>query len=372
VVAGGDSSEKKEIFSGAPQGAKWSPKLWNFDISEMQFWISDQAMLICYADDCGLWYPITTENRDTICDTINMDLEGLRLWGLDNKTKFEPSKTHFTLMSKKSSHKFVMSDLIMDGEVITQASEVKLVGYTFDEKMSWATMISGLASKARSRLGMLTRLRRVLDDENMKTMYCTFIRPMMEYGSVAFMGAKDTHLIKLDKIQSAAEKIGRFKVESLVSRREAAAVALTCKLLDGQGRGVLQSFAPPIANPDLKHCHDTSQARRSQGVQLVDQHKAGCLDLFRDSYFGKIHKIWAKLPQELISKGEKQGWRKIARQAKGYLTGTWVLHKTQTNKTKRDSDVIKDPFQIDGFHIDRINEYERESVTTRSNKVKCR
>ena len=74
-------------------------------------------------------------------------------------------------MSKKTSHKFVMSDIIMAGEVITQESEVKLVGYTFDEKMSWATMISTLASKARSRLGMLTRPRRVLDDENIVKHY---------------------------------------------------------------------------------------------------------------------------------------------------------------------------------------------------------
>jgi hypothetical protein len=125
----------------------------------------------------------------------------------------------------------------MDREVITQESEVKLVGYTFDEKMSWAMMISTLASKARSRLGMLTRLRRVLDDENMKHMYCTFIRPIMEYGSEAFMGAEDTHFLRLDQIQLAAEKIGRFKVEPISSRREAAVVTLTCKLLDGQGRG---------------------------------------------------------------------------------------------------------------------------------------
>jgi hypothetical protein len=82
-VASGDSSRLEEIFSGAPQGAKWSPKLWNFDISEMQFWTSELAMLICYADDCGLWYPITSEKSETIIDTINMDLEGLRLWGLD-------------------------------------------------------------------------------------------------------------------------------------------------------------------------------------------------------------------------------------------------------------------------------------------------
>ena len=71
-------------------------------------------------------------------------------------------------------------------------------------------------------------------------MYCTFIRPwpILEYGSVQFMGAAVSHLDKLDGIQRTAERIGRFTVESLQCRREAAAVTFTLKLLDGCGRGV--------------------------------------------------------------------------------------------------------------------------------------
>ena len=51
VVHNGDILEIKEIFSAVPQGAKWSPKLWDFDISEMKYFLSYLAMLICYADD---------------------------------------------------------------------------------------------------------------------------------------------------------------------------------------------------------------------------------------------------------------------------------------------------------------------------------
>ena len=99
---------------------------------------------------------------------------------------------------------------------------VKLVGYLFDEKLSWSGMIAGIAQKARMRLGMLSRPRPLLNDRNMETMYTTFIRPILEYGSVQFMGAAETHLAKLDAVQRTAERIGRFKVESLQSRREAA------------------------------------------------------------------------------------------------------------------------------------------------------
>ena len=55
-----------------------------------------------------------------------------------------------------------------------------------------------------------------------------------------------THLEKLDAVQRAAEKIGRFEVESLQSRREAAAISFTLKLMDGKGRGVLKDMAPVV------------------------------------------------------------------------------------------------------------------------------
>jgi len=89
---------------------------------------------------------------------------------------------------------------------------------------------------------------------------------------------------------------------------------------------VLQSFAPPIAlsKSNHGHMHDTSQSRRVRGIQLIDQHKAGSLDLFQDGYFGKIHKIWSKLPLELTVKGQKYGWRSIAKKAKGFLNGEMV------------------------------------------------
>ena len=47
-----------------------------------------------------------------------------------------------------------------------------------------------------------------------------------------------THLLKLDRIQAAAEKLGGLKLESLESRIDASLIGLLFKLLDG---------APPTA-----------------------------------------------------------------------------------------------------------------------------
>ena len=100
---------------------------------------------------------------------------------------------------------------MFDGTPIKREESVKLAGFTFEKEMSWAKMISANAQKARCRIGMLCKLRHVLDDENMKNMYVSFIRPMLEYGSVQYMGAKASHLKKLDVVQRAAERIEILK-----------------------------------------------------------------------------------------------------------------------------------------------------------------
>ena len=317
VVKSGDKSSLKEIFSGVPQGAKWSPKLWNLDISEMECWISDLGMLICYADDSGLWYPITEGVRDHIIDIINQDLQGLVQWAADNHTTFEPSKTHFTLISNRTSHRFDPTGIIFDGVLIERKSEVKLVGYTFDEHMTWSTMIDKLYRKARSRMGMLTRLRSSLDNNNMQTVYTSFIRPILEYGSVAWMGAADTHLKKLDSIQHTAMKIGCFKIESLDSRRKAAAAALVCKLLDGDGRGALKNHIPQVV-----HSERSMLKSRLSGIQLVNRVDHDSLSsVFDRSFIGAVHGIWSELPDEIKIIGDAYGWQKVEKTIKQIITG---------------------------------------------------
>ena len=165
-----------------------------------------------------------------------------------------------------------------------QVEELKLCGFTFDVKMRWGPMIDVLAKKARSRLAALRRLRFVLDDNNMKTMYIMFVRSVMEYGNVVYMGAADSHLDKLDRIQRSAEKIGKFTVEPLKCRREAAAISLALKLLDGRGRGRLQDHTPTLV--DIKTIRFSRHT--SNGLKLQSVIKAKSLDVYKRGFFGAV------------------------------------------------------------------------------------
>ena len=119
-------------------------------------------------------------------------------------------------------------------------------------------------------------------------------------------------------------------MESLQSRREAAAISSTLKLLDGKGRGVLNDMMPEI--------YDASTLKKRSrhsctGIQLVSRSKVYSLDSFKRSYLGSIHSIWAKLPQSLIQLGNNGGWRRITKRCKRFLVDP-VLYEEKVMKHK--------------------------------------
>jgi hypothetical protein len=321
VVANGKSSSKREIFSGVPQGAIWSPKIWDFDINEMHTAVSDFADVGCYADDIWMWYEITGDNKDIIIDVINQDLNNLAEWGVDNKTTFEPDKTAGVFYSRKRTHRFdqsLLENIEMQGWRVEFKSEIKITGFIFDEKLSWSSMIDKLAAKARVRLGAVSRLKPFLDAENLKTIYQMFVRSMLEYGNVLFMGAAETHLAKLDRIQGAAERIGGFTCEPLSLRREAAAVSLALKMLNGDCRRDLDKLKFLITDTPSCHRYNTKAAKSGIQLQPVTLSKYP-LDSYSRGFMGALPSIWARLPHKLIRRGSEFGWRTITRACKKFI-----------------------------------------------------
>ena len=198
------------------------------------------------------------------------------------------------------------------GVPVKQCDSAKIVGFHFDSKLSWAKMVAERAKKGRQRLAMLRRLTRFLDSSNLELMYTAFIRPVLEYGSLLYMSAADSHLSKLDKVQSSAEALGGFKVPSLQLRRDVATVTFALKLLDGAVKPLLNKLCPTIVEQPGKR-------GRSGGIQIESVISTYSLDKHRKSFFGVLPSIWCKLPQYIIADGKKSGWRKIKARVKKAL-----------------------------------------------------
>ena len=234
------------------------------------------------------------------------------------------------IVMSNRSEPFDPTGINFDGEQVTQVETMKLVGFTLDCKLTWKPMVEAIAKKARMRLGALRRLKRHLDSNNIKTMYTSFVRSTMEYGNMLYMGAAPSTLKILDNIQESAMKIGGFEIESLSSRREAAAAAFALRLLDGNCRGVLQDFTPTletISNPQAFEDESIGNRvsrhhfRESIGLQIKKSAVLGSLQRYERCFFGALPHIWSKIPQWITQLGQRNGWKTITNKCKSYLTG---------------------------------------------------
>jgi len=334
VVAQGKSSTLKELFSSVPQGGKWSDFLFDLDISELADDLCAEVIPFGYADDVALWYEVEFDHCITTA-VINQDLQSLYEWGLDNKTTFEPEKMEAIVISQKRVP-FDASGIMFDGEELSIVDDTTLVGLKIDKRMRWGPMVDKLAKKARQRIGALSRVRHLLDNSNLKTVYLMFIRSIMEYNSISWMGAAQSHLDKLDRVQRSAEKIGCFQVESLQSRREAAVMAMALKMLNGDTRGELKTFTPVLMEP-MRLCK--KRTRQSlEGIQVVSKVRTKSLDVYRRSFQGILPKIWFKIPIEIINRGENRGWLKIKSACTDFLIG-----KTKRENHKKQKMMEKSP-----------------------------
>ena len=328
VVRGIARSRRRLITSSVPQGGKWSAPLWDYDIATLDELEIEE--LFAYADDLGLIYEVTDENYNSIIDHINEDFDKLEKWAKEWNVTFAADKTEAMVISRKKKA-FDISALRFKGEEVEQVKEIKLVGFTFDEKMTMEPMIKKASKKGRAKIAALYRLKPYLDSENLETMYKAFVRSSMEYGNLEYMAGAPTHLLKLDRIQAAAEKLGGFKVESLESRRDASLIGLLFKVLDGDGRGKLDDFKPTIEtlDPIRKGRHTTT------GLQLKDQTNADSLLCFERSIAGRAHEVWKKLPQGLLtSKGEGK-WQSITKNCQRALTGKKLKQEKSEQKQSK-------------------------------------
>ena len=68
----------------------------------------------------------------------------------------------------------------------------------------------------------------------------------------------------------------------------------------------VNAYAPVFVDNSKLHKYSTQTAPK--GLQIKDRSRHKSLISVDRSYLGCIHKIWKRLPNELVKKGAKDGW----------------------------------------------------------------
>lgn len=205
VKVGAELSDKYIQENGTPQGSIISPVLFLLMINDIPPGLHGVDMTL-FADDSAIY--IGHRNIKTIKEKIQSSLNAIHEWCDKNGFKISINKTTAVLFSYARSKPKI--DLKIGKKPIKLEKTAKFLGVVFDSKLTWNAHINYIVEKCKRRLNLMRAVSGYTwgaSKRTLMTIYRTLIRPVLEYGDIAFSTANKTPLAKLTSIQTEALRL---------------------------------------------------------------------------------------------------------------------------------------------------------------------
>ena len=204
VVVGGEESPVLPVISGVPQGSVLGPLLFIIFINEIAYQISFGSSISLFADDIALYRPIHSDMDFSI---LQRDVNAIVSWINNSLLSLQPAKCCSMLVSRRRSPSSPPSFLVQ-GTPLSHVSSVKYLGILINSDLSWSPHVAKLCSKVRKLVGLLYRqFYKHADSTTLLTLYKSFIRPHLEYGSIVWDPYLARDVDALEKVQRFALRV---------------------------------------------------------------------------------------------------------------------------------------------------------------------
>ena len=325
-------SEWENVLSGVAQGSVIGPLLFIIFINDMPNIVSNYIKL--FADDSKILAQI--KNKDLDYKLIQNDLNSLVKWSKDWQMTFNSDKCKVMRIgkgkllirneiveNKKVKNKiiydsapleFYMMDSVTDEKVIL--SETKLerdLGIQVANNLKSFEQAKKAAARANSVLGQLKRSIIKWDNETLKTLYKTAVRPHLEYASSAWAPYRNKDIKMLEVVQKRATKLvpelrnlpyekrlQKLGLTTLEARRERGDAIQYFKIINNFNK--VEWYHPNSEKPASKLDGPAKHLRNNKinSKQLYRQITRSCDQ--REYFFSnRIVPLWNELPDKVTN-----------------------------------------------------------------------
>ena len=293
-----NSGKGKEI--GVEKSGKWSPQGSVLGPIMFLVYVNDMpegivSYMNMFADDTKIMREI--KNLED-CDKLQEDLDKIYKWSKEWQMEFNASKSHVMKMGRSKYRP--QKDYKLGEEKIKEANEEKDLGVIIQNTLSPEKHINRIFGKTYNMLQNIGLAFNYLDEEMMKKILCTLIRPQLEYAAVIWSPYKKKHVKKIERIQRLATRmIPGFKELEYEERLER--LELTT-LEDRRIRGDMITMYKLVNEIDLLDRDliklDSNNYLRGHGKKLT---KEICLgDVRKYSFPHRSIDRWNKLSKDIV------------------------------------------------------------------------
>ena len=218
VVINDKVSSKLPLNFGVPQGSKLGPILFNSYIAPVsevaqRNHIEDQK----YADDeqLILSFKPTLKSQGDAVQKMEKCIVDIRNFLHDNKLCNNGDKTELLLIgAPQQLKKLKISSIKIENVEIKTLDHVRNLGVLFDKNMTMEKHVNKMCKNAYFNIRNLSKIRKTLDKESIKTAVNSLVTPHLDYGNALLYG---TNTYLLDKLQVAQNSAVRL-IEKLKKR----------------------------------------------------------------------------------------------------------------------------------------------------------
>lgn len=194
-------SENKHIQCGVPQGSILGPLHFIIYINDLEN-SSKTLHKVIFADDTNLF--LSHKNEFELQKLLNKELQNVDNWFKVNKLSINTSKTNYIIFcpnKKQLDYDDLNFQIKIKGEEIKRVKTTKFLGVFIDDHLNFKHHIEYLVKKLSKYVGLFFKLRHLLPQAILLTLYKTLFEPHLNYCNIIWCNTSHTYLKKLEILQ---------------------------------------------------------------------------------------------------------------------------------------------------------------------------
>ena len=198
---------------GLPQGSVLSPILFNIYTMDFHRFFDVKTKTLQYADDFCLYSQQDT--YDKCVEQLNSIMCRLKEYLFRNNFSLSQEKSTVVFFTRRRIQQ--NNSIVLNNSNIPCSKSFKYLGIVLDQKLNWREHIDLVTNKAEKSLNILKLTCRKTFGSNPRvatTFYRAYTRSIMDYGSILYGSASNSHLEKVDKVQYKALRLVHGAIKS--------------------------------------------------------------------------------------------------------------------------------------------------------------